>query len=281
MIPDSERVIQIMREVAAREIMPRFRNLEASDIAEKRNPSDLVTTADLEAERRLSAALTALESNSEVVGEEGAERDPGTLSLLGGEKPVWVIDPVDGTFNYARGRACFAVIVAFCMKGETLAGWILDPASDVVVSAIAGQGASITDERGCRRLRVPNAKGIGDMSGSVGRRLGRLVKARRDSGLSGGPLKTVKYGCTGREYMDLAQGTLDFAQYTRLKPWDHAAGVLIHAEAGGFNRLIESRASYRPQPRVMEETILLAPDEGSWEALHALFDEHRINEHRL
>ena len=273
MIPDSERVIQIMREVAACEIMPRFRRLEESDIAVKRNPSDLVTTADLEAERRLSAALAALGPEAEVVGEEGTEGNPATLSLLNGEKPVWVIDPVDGTFNYARGRACFAVIVAFCMRGETLAGWILDPVSDVVVYAIAGQGAWITNDGGYRQLRVPKAKDIGDMAGSLGRRLGRHVKARRDAGLSKGPLKTVKYGCTGREYMDLAQGTLDFAQYTWLKPWDHAAGVLIHAEAGGFNKLTGSRASYRPWPQIIEETILLAPDEGSWEALHTLFDE--------
>ena len=71
--------------------------------------------------------------------------------------------------------------------------------------------------------------------------------------------------------MDLAQGKLDFAQYTRLKPWDHAAGVLIHTEAGGFNRMTGSRAPYRPVPWIMEETVLLAPDEATWEALHAVF----------
>jgi fructose-1,6-bisphosphatase/inositol monophosphatase family enzyme len=273
MIPDSEHVIRIMREVAACEIMPRFRRLEKSDIAAKRNPSDLVTIADLEAERCLTAALTALAPDAEVVGEEGAESHPDTLLLLGGEKPVWVIDPVDGTFNFARGRACFAVIVAFCMRGETLAGWILDPVSDVVVCAICGQGAWVTNDSGYRQLRLPETKDIGDMAGSVGHRLGRLIQARRNWGLADRPLKTVKYGCAGREYMDLAQGSLDFAQYTRLKPWDHAAGVLIHTEAGGFNRLTGSRAPYRPAPRIMEETILLAPDEGSWEALHMLFDE--------
>lgn len=271
-IPDSERVIQIMREVAAREIMPRFQRLKESDIVAKRNPSDLVTIADLEAERRLSAALSALRPDAEVVGEEGVESDPGMLSLLGGEKPVWVIDPVDGTFNFARGRACFAVILAFCMRGETVAGWILDPVSDVVVGAVAGQGAWVTTNSGYRTLQVSKGKRLGDMAGSVGRRLGRLVQARRNSGLVAGPLKTVKYGCAGREYMDLAQGILDFAHYTRLKPWDHAAGALIHAEAGGFNRLTGSRAPYRPAPRIMEETLLLAPDEGGWQALHALFD---------
>ncbi|MGZ8410517.1 MAG: inositol monophosphatase family protein [Hyphomicrobium sp.] len=271
MVPDRERVIQIMREVAACEIMPRFRRLARSDIAAKRSPSDLVTTADLEAERRLTAALTDLWPDTEVVGEEGAESNPDMLLLLGGEKPVWVLDPIDGTFNYVRGQACFAVIVGLCVRGETLAGWILDPVTDTIVGAVAGEGAWIVDGRGYRKLRVSEAKGVEQMAGSVGRWLGRLMNARRTSGLSGGPAKTVKYGCTGREYMDLAQGKLDFAQYTRLKPWDHAAGVLIHSEAGGFNRMTGSGAPYRPKPRILEDTVLLAPDEATWEALQAVF----------
>lgn len=273
MIPDSERVIQIMREVAAREIMPRFQRLKTSDIAEKRNASDLVTTADLEAERHLTAALTALEPDAVVVGEESTEGNAALLSLLGGEKPVWVIDPVDGTLNYARGRACFAVIVAFCVKGNTLGGWILDPVSNEVVHAIAGQGAWLTDPGGRQQLRVAVRRDVGDMMGSAGRRLARLVTARQTVSLSGGLPKMVKYGCTGREYMDLARGTLDFAHYVRLKPWDHAAGVLIHAEAGGVSRLMGSRTPYRPRPQIMEETILLAPDEASWEQLFLLFNQ--------
>jgi fructose-1,6-bisphosphatase/inositol monophosphatase family enzyme len=271
MVPDRNRVIQIMREVAACEIMPRFRRLAHSDIAAKRNPSDLVTTADLEAERRLTVALTDFCPDSEVVGEEGAESNPDTLLLLGGEKPVWVLDPIDGTFNYAHGQACFAVIVGFCVQGETLAGWILDPITDTVVGAVAGEGAWIVEGGSHRKVSVSDAKCVETMAGSVGRRLARFIKTRRTLGLSGGPAKTVKYGCTGREYMDLAQGKLDFAQYTRLKPWDHAAGVLIHTEAGGFNRITGSRARYRPGSRIMEETLLLAPDEATWEALHETF----------
>lgn len=70
--------------------------------------------------------------------------------------------------------------------------------------------------------------------------------------------------------MDLARGTLDYAQYRRLKPWDHAAGVLIHGEAGGFARLREGKALYRPANGIVEETILLAPDEDTWDALASI-----------
>lgn len=271
----SDDVVALMREVAQTEIMPRFRRLGSADIAEKRNPSDLVTTADVEAEKRLGAALRALLPGSVVVGEEDVESNPGALAMLAEDRPVWVIDPVDGTLNYARGRACFAVIVALCRQERTLAGWILDPVADRIVRAAAGQGAWIEEGGAVRRLRLPPVKDVGGMVGSLARRLGRRLEARRDAGLDAsqpGPARTVKYGCTGREYMDLAVGDLDFAQYTRLKPWDHAAGVLIHAEAGGFAAMTESGRPYRPEARVMEGTVLLAPDRDAWSALHAAFD---------
>ena len=66
------------------------------------------------------------------------------------------------------------------------------------------------------------------------------------------------------------QASIDFAQYTRLKPWDHAAGVLIHREAGGFSRLRRDRSPYRAEPYIVEDTLLLAPDEATWRALDTL-----------
>jgi fructose-1,6-bisphosphatase/inositol monophosphatase family enzyme len=108
------------------------------------------------------------------------------------------------------------------------------------------------------------------MTGSLGWRLARRVKARRESGLAM-PARIVRYGCVGREYMDLGLGALDFALYTRLKPWDHAAGVLIHREAGGFSQITDDRTRYRPAPGIQETTLLLAPDEPAWHALDAAF----------
>jgi fructose-1,6-bisphosphatase/inositol monophosphatase family enzyme len=85
------------------------------------------------------------------------------------------------------------------------------------------------------------------------------------------PARIVRYGCVGREYMDLAGGALDFALYTRLKPWDHAAGVLIHQEAGGFSRITDDGTSYQPAPGIQQTTLLLAPDQAAWQALNAAF----------
>ncbi|MGF1640310.1 MAG: inositol monophosphatase family protein [Rhodospirillales bacterium] len=265
-LPDGDAVIAIVRGVAAAEILPRFRNLAAGDVVAKRSPADLVTVADTEAERRLAAALTVLAPTSRVVGEEAAEHDPGLLAALAGPVPVWLVDPVDGTRNFAHGKPCFAVIVAYCAGGETLAGWIHDPLADATAWAVRGGGAWLRTPEGVLRLRTAAARPLESTTGSVGWRVARRVQTDRAQGLAV-PARTVRYGCVGREYMDLGRGALDFALYTRLKPWDHAAGVLIHAEAGGFARLVDDGTPYRPAPAIQEATLLLAADRESWEAL--------------
>ena len=264
-LPPFETVDAIIREVAADEIMPRFRELAAHEITEK-NPGDLVTAADIEAEARLTEALGALVPGSVVVGEEAAEDDPGILRALGGEAPVWIVDPLDGTRNFAEGRACFAVIVAYCRGCETLAGWIHDPVAGVTAWTAAGEGAWMAE----KRLSAAPSASIAKMRGSLGRKFRKRLEDRGESRPGSVPASMTRIGCVGREYMDLAQGHLHFAQYAqRLKPWDHAAGVLLHREAGGFNELTEGRGPYHPEPRVQYATLLLAPDKTAWDSLHA------------
>ena len=107
------------------------------------------------------------------------------------------------------------------------------------------------------------------MKGSLTRRAAdRLYGAMAQRDVQ--PPEIVRYGSVGREYMDLGVGAIHFAQYTRLKPWDHAAGVLIHREAGGYSRLRRDRSPYRVEPYIVEETLLLAPDEPTWRALDTM-----------
>src|ERR1700730_15726265 len=126
MLPDAEKVGRLIAEIAAAEVMPYFQKLGHGDITEK-GPGDLVTVADVAAERRLSAVLTDLLPGSLVVGEEAAAADPGVLEALAGDAPVWVIDPIDGTANFAEGKPVFAVMVALVRRGETVMAWIHDP----------------------------------------------------------------------------------------------------------------------------------------------------------
>ena len=144
---DRDAVAALLREVAASEVLPRFRNLAKADVRAKTSAQDLVTLADLEAERVLTARLPALLPGSVVVGEEAAYADPRVLERLDGETPVWVIDPVDGTANFSAGRPTFAMIVALVDRGQTVAGWILDPLHDRMALAERGAGAWLGDTR--------------------------------------------------------------------------------------------------------------------------------------
>jgi fructose-1,6-bisphosphatase/inositol monophosphatase family enzyme len=266
MVPDAQKVIEIIHEAAATLIMPRFRQLNDDQVREK-SPGDLVTIADVETEKFLEANLYPLISNSLVVGEENAEDSPEILERLKTDSPVWVIDPLDGTRNFAHQREPFTTIVAYCQGGETLMGWIHDPVANETVWAAKGQGCW----SGNNRLMLPEPVAIEQMKGSLSSRIAKRLQLK-----SGAPHNINRVGCVGRDYMDLVLGRLDFARYAfHLKPWDHAAGVLIHTEAGGASRLLKADKPYHPdltpkQAVADDEVLMLAPDEGSLDKLALL-----------
>lgn len=263
-------VMRLMADVAAAEIVPRFRNLSRDDVRDKGKPWDLVTVADIVAEEALTAALTRVVPGSAVVGEEAAAANAGVMAALRGAAPVWLIDPVDGTNNFAHGRPCFAVVIAYCEGGETRAGWILDPLSGITVWAEAGEGAWRTARGTEARLHLAAERPLEALKGALPFRAKQRIADRVHGGAIGLPSRFTRLGSAGREYMELVTGGLDFALYSRLKPWDHAAGVLIHGEAGGFGRLRNGAAPYRPLPEIVDAALLLAPSAAAWDALDGI-----------
>ena len=112
MTVDIEAVTAILREVAAEEVMPRFRSLAEHEVRAK-DGGELVTVADIAAERQITRRLRDLLPGSQVVGEEATAEDPGLLDTFAQEDGwIWVIDPIDGTSNFAGGRPVFALMVA-------------------------------------------------------------------------------------------------------------------------------------------------------------------------
>jgi fructose-1,6-bisphosphatase/inositol monophosphatase family enzyme len=253
-LADPDKVANIVAQVAADVILPRFCRLKNDEIHEK-NPGDLVTVADREAEQRLIELLPPLLPGSLVIGEECVSADPGNLDCLAGDAPVWVIDPIDGTGNFVRGNQNFAVIVALVRGQETLQGWIYDPLLAQITYAVKGGG---TWCGGTRRLL--ESRPVSGMIGSV---------ARGDHDkLTERGLKVRQFGSAAHEYLALLDGSLDFSCYRRLHPWDHAAGTLMIAEAGGKAATLDGKR-YRPLPQP-GNSLLMAPDEGSWETLREL-----------
>ncbi len=257
---DIDRVSALIAEAAAEEIAPRFGKLAEGDVRAK-GPSDPVTVADLAMERRLTAALPGLLAGSTVVGEEAVADDALIHDRLDGDDPVWVIDPLDGTTNFTEGRPMIAVIIALVHRGRTVAGWIHDPLNRATATVEQGAGAWLGDVR----LRVAAPTEPPAMIGALNfkyfpEELRERLKARRERVSAVRPLF-----CAGQEYLRLTRGEIHFAQFWRIKPWDHAAGVLLHREAGGHAARINGEP-YRPTDR--EGGLLLTPDAASWRALH-------------
>jgi fructose-1,6-bisphosphatase/inositol monophosphatase family enzyme len=260
---DMAAVGRLMAEVAAEEIMPRYAKLAAGDIREK-GPGDLVTIADEAVERRLEPELRRLLPGSVVLGEEAAAADPSVIAVLDAGDPVWIIDPIDGTANFAEARGDFGVMIALVRGGQILCAWIYDPRADSMATAEQGGGAWLDG----RRLQVAPAPGdAGALRGALlagfygDPALGRRVHERRTR------VQAVKsLRCAAAEYVRLADGAMHFALFSKLMPWDHAPGVLLHREAGGFNAYLDG-GGYAPA-RVDAPGFMLAPDAASWQALY-------------
>lgn len=258
-LPDSDKVIEIIRETAERDIMPRFRRLERHEVMEK-NAGEVVTIADIEAEHRLSRRLPDLVPDSHVVGEEAVAGNPEILTKLAATGPAWLVDPVDGTGNFAAGSPVFAVIVCFLVDGVAKAGWIHDPVSGNTALTYEGEGAWYAGERLSVCSPAPLEAMIGSLNYSYFPHDHREVVRQRAHRFR--ELRT--YRCAAHDYLSLARGEKHFSLYRRLWPWDHAAGVLLLQEAGGHTARLDGRP-YRAADRV--EGILSTTDAESWQSI--------------
>jgi fructose-1,6-bisphosphatase/inositol monophosphatase family enzyme len=250
-----------MAEAAERAILPRFRALAQDEIEEK-SPGELVTIADREAEAILTAGLAPLLPGSRVVGEEACASQPHLLDSLG-DGTVWLVDPLDGTGNFAAGRPAFAVMVALLRDGATLAAWIFDPLSGRLARAERGSGAWIGD----RRLHPAPVSPGTRLRGSIGRFMPEEMQSSLEERLSAAAERLPGLMSAGVEYPMIGAGERDFAFYWRTLAWDHAAGVLFVNEAGGKAARPDGSA-YVPSSE--GHGLLAAASPDRWEAAHRL-----------
>jgi fructose-1,6-bisphosphatase/inositol monophosphatase family enzyme len=224
-------VQEAVRAVAAAEILPRWRRLGAGDVQEKTGAGDLVTVADRDAEARLTELLPTLLPGSVVLGEEAVHADPGVLKRIGGAEPVWIVDPVDGTANFVAGKDEFATLVALARGGEVLASWTYVPRLGLMATARRGGGALLNGEP----IRTARAA-EGEVLRVATSQFAYLdeQERRRFEGLGAAEgLHARQCTCAGLDYLEVARGALDAVAFTWEAPWDHAAGLLLVAEAGG------------------------------------------------
>jgi myo-inositol-1(or 4)-monophosphatase len=189
--------------------------------------TDVVTEADTRAETALVELLAAERPGDAVVGEEGA-------AVAGGERR-WLLDPVDGTLNYARGLPAWCAAACAVDGTGPLACAVWDPVADELFSAARGEGATVNGAP----LRAEGAVALRDALVAtfvdVRRRDGDVVAGTERLLRAAGALRAV--GCGTLELAWIAAGRLHGWVQADVEPWDWHPGALLVAESGGAARV--------------------------------------------
>ncbi|HEY1383638.1 MAG TPA: inositol monophosphatase family protein [Dongiaceae bacterium] len=256
--PDENAVAALIAEVAATEIQPRFRKLAAYEQREK-GPGDIVTIADERAEAALTPRLIELVPGSIVIGEEAAAKDPKLVERLLHDQVAWIVDPVDGTANFAEGKPDFVSMVALVRGDELIASWIHSPITGH--TAIAQHGAGATYDGAPIPKLSPASEQLAGVVG-VGKFSAPSLHPRADA-LRRRVKQIKSLRCAGLDYLRLARGELDFILFGRAWPWDHAPGALLVAEVGGVASHGDG-SPYRPSQPFTKEGVLTARSPQVW-----------------
>lgn len=259
--PKLDEVEALLREAAQTLILPRFRSLSDGQIEEKNGPGDLVTVADREAEEMLTPAFEELVPGSVVVGEEAVSQGKVSPEILCEDRDLWLLDPVDGTWNFVQGSERFGVMCAFIRKGEVVKSWILYPVDGRCALAERGAGATFGGER----IKTAPARAFevakGDYSSVYVEEPFRTAFLKATEAAA-----EIRAGhCSAYAYGDLARGLIDFVLQYKMTPWDHAPGQLLVEEAGGRFGFLPGGERYSPVPHP-ETPMLAVANEETWPA---------------
>jgi myo-inositol-1(or 4)-monophosphatase len=191
---------------------------------------DLVTEADLASEKLIVERINSHYPRHAILAEEsGASED----ELASGKSDwKWIIDPLDGTTNYAHGYPCFCVSIALERAGAIEVAVIYDPMRDEMFAAERGQGATLND----RRIRVSAVEDLNSAMLCTGFPYNvreRLDFARDFANFTMEAQAVRRDGSAAIDLAYIACGRFDGFWEDGLKPWDVAAGVLLIEEAGG------------------------------------------------
>lgn len=256
--PERAALIASVRRAARELILPHFRALAPDQIRWKSGIDDLVTAADLAAEAAISADARQILPGALIVGEEATAADPSLPARIADADLAVIIDPIDGTWNFANGLSVFGVILAVTSRGRTVFGMLYDPLNDDWIEATLGHGAWY-HRHGRHRLMQP-AETPADPAGLISPWL--FPEPRRKAVFEALPRfrRVDNLRCSCHEYRLLAQGGTDFMLSALAKPWDHAAGVLIAQETGALARMLDG-GDYLPG--TSDGPILVARDQAT------------------
>ncbi len=219
--PFKQTAIEAARK-SARILRARFGNI--SRIREKAN-AEIVTEADTQSEEMIVSTIQADFPDHAVLGEECG-------LIPGASEYKWIVDPLDGTVNFAHQIPIFSISIALAVGDTIVLGIILDPVNDELYSAVSGQGAQLNGES----IQVSATRTIADSLLVTGfpynvREIFEPVMVRYGSCLKASQ-GMRRLGSAALDLCYVACGRFEGFWEQNLKPWDTAAGALIAAEAG-------------------------------------------------
>ncbi len=254
-------ILDLVRETTRRVILPRYQNLAANEVFEKA-ADDLVTVADREAEEMLSHGLAGIDASLAIVGEEAAAADPAVLDRLTGQ--CWIIDPIDGTANFAAGKPPFGILIARSDARQAMSGWIYDCLTDRFCAAHRGGGAQVNGARIVSQSTGHNPPIAGLSKLFITPEQAAWVEANIEPYFQ---LVEIPR-CAAEQYPRLALGQNDISNFNRALPWDHAAGVLWLNEAGGMAARFDGGEYFVDEHA--RPGLLAASTPALWEAYMAI-----------
>jgi myo-inositol-1(or 4)-monophosphatase len=262
MIPADLAVLEILvRTAACEELLERFRRTPRHEKAD----GSWLTEADLAMQARLKSALAVRHPGIALLGEEMTAVDQQRLLTEAGAAPgdkdggLWILDPLDGTSNFAAGIPLFAVSLALMRHGRIEAGIVFDPIHDESFAALRGHGATLNGAA----LRatapgIPLAKATACIDF---KRLPATLAARIAATPPYASQRSI--GSVALDWCWVAAGRFHVYLHGRQSLWDYAAGSLILAEAGGHADTLDGR----PAP------LDLAPRSAACAADRQLFEQ--------
>ncbi|MBV7395418.1 inositol monophosphatase family protein [Mameliella sediminis] len=265
-------LFNLVRRAAKAEIMPRFRKLGTYQIGEKTGPQDLVTEADTSAEAMITRGLQRFFPSAVIIGEEAASANPKLLEKIAEAELCFTIDPVDGTWNFAKGLPLFGVMVSVLRFGIPVFGLLYDPVLNDIVWADSENSAQLQLPMRDRRFVTTDHdqnKTLDQLNGFVPLYL--IPEDKRDQAAAALPRfgRVWSLRCACHEFRTLAQGEVDFVLFAKLTAWDQPAGVIVTQQAGGHVAMMDG-SDYRGDTNT--GFLLAASDKHTWDIVAEAFD---------
>jgi myo-inositol-1(or 4)-monophosphatase len=217
-------LLTTVKTVAQREIVPRYLKVAH----ERKVDGSVLTEADTAAQHALTQGLFAL-NQCPVLGEEMTHQEQHDL-WAHSDSGLWVLDPVDGTSNFANGLPYFGVSVGFYQGGRPIMGVVYAPEANELFWAESGKGAFLNGEKLPIKTRAP-----GNLHHAMAGVDLKRLKPKLAAALAAHPPYSSQrnFGSSALDWCYVAAGRLDIYIHGGQKLWDYAAGALILEQAGG------------------------------------------------